>query len=255
MQLNDRICSQEGFPAKMSVSRGKAGGSEKELGAVYGANTPKRFAYYDPASFSLKTFQCSLKGDSMLSLLILPKWGMMRNGVCYQLPPLERCIKGNEFLSLPTPTVADTFTGNLKSSQQKPGSRHSVNLSQVFMLPTPQASDAWNTRDSRKRFNNPELKSYCPVKATTPSCNNLYTALTRLSLPTLTTSEAKGCVAGRYRGSPDFRGAKTSEALRTSKGNPAYLNPSFVEAIMGFPIGWTELNASEMPSSRRSRKP
>ena len=30
-------------------------------------------------------------------------------------------------------------------------------------------------------------------------------------------------------------------------------HPEFVEALMGFPIGWTELEASETPSSRRSR--
>src|SRR3990167_10773646 len=36
---------------------------------------------------------------------------------------------------LPTPSVADTFTGNLKSSQQTPTSKHSVNLSQVFQHP------------------------------------------------------------------------------------------------------------------------
>ena len=40
--------------------------------------------------------------------------------------------------NLPNPTVADTFTDNLKSSQQKEGSMHSVNLSQaVHLLPTP----------------------------------------------------------------------------------------------------------------------
>jgi DNA (cytosine-5)-methyltransferase 1 len=43
-----------------------------------------------------------------------------------------------QFMNLPTPTVADTFTDNLKSSQQKPGSMNSVNLSQaVHMMPTP----------------------------------------------------------------------------------------------------------------------
>jgi len=35
---------------------------------------------------------------------------------------------------LPTPTVADTFTDKLKSSQQKEGSMHSVNLSQAVHL-------------------------------------------------------------------------------------------------------------------------
>lgn len=43
---------------------------------------------------------------------------------------------------LPTPTASDTFTDNLKSSQQKPGSMHSVTLPQaVKLLPTPVASE------------------------------------------------------------------------------------------------------------------
>jgi len=47
-----------------------------------------------------------------------------------------------QFMNLPTPTVADTFTDQLKSSQQKEGSMHSVNLSQaVHMMPTVTASD------------------------------------------------------------------------------------------------------------------
>jgi len=32
------------------------------------------------------------------------------------------------------------------------------------------------------------------------------------------------------------------------------LNPEWVEWLMGYPAGWTELEPSEMPSSRRSRK-
>jgi len=48
---------------------------------------------------------------------------------------------------LPTPTVSDKFTGNLKSSQQKVGSMHSVTLPQaVAMLPTARASDYKGTR-------------------------------------------------------------------------------------------------------------
>ena len=41
----------------------------------------------------------------------------------------------------PTPTVADTFTGNLKSTQQKPGSMRSVNLSQCVNWPTPRSRE------------------------------------------------------------------------------------------------------------------
>jgi len=38
---------------------------------------------------------------------------------------------GGGQVNFPTPTVADTFTGNLKSSQQKEGSMHSVSLPQA----------------------------------------------------------------------------------------------------------------------------
>ena len=38
---------------------------------------------------------------------------------------------GGGQVNLPTPTVSDTFTDNLKSSQQKPGSMHSVTLPQA----------------------------------------------------------------------------------------------------------------------------
>jgi hypothetical protein len=52
--------------------------------------------------------------------------------------------------NLPTPTVADTFTDNLKSSQQKEGSMHSVNLSQaVHMMPTLRASDGYERRNRK----------------------------------------------------------------------------------------------------------
>jgi hypothetical protein len=35
---------------------------------------------------------------------------------------------------------------------------------------------------------------------------------------------------------------------------PGQLNPMWVEWLMGFPLGWTVLSASETPSSRKSRK-
>jgi hypothetical protein len=111
--------------------------------------------------------------------------GMMQNGVVYELPMQERPTSVSEslllrtpaaseaerghqpedkararggqvtlsgqFKNFPTPTVADTFTDKLKSSQQKPGSMHSVNLSQaVHMLPTPNTMDDLPARDESK---------------------------------------------------------------------------------------------------------
>jgi DNA (cytosine-5)-methyltransferase 1 len=43
---------------------------------------------------------------------------------------------GGGQVNFPTPTVSDTFTDNLKSSQQKPGSMHSVTLPQAVRMVT-----------------------------------------------------------------------------------------------------------------------
>ncbi|HEX5704919.1 MAG TPA: hypothetical protein VFX97_17105 [Pyrinomonadaceae bacterium] len=66
-------------------------------------------------------------------------------------------------------------------------------------------------------------------------------------LPTIGKNEFKGSSKDRYRGSVNFHGAKMSEGLRTCEDDPIYLNPSFAEVVMGFPIGWTELDQSETP--------
>ncbi len=39
-------------------------------------------------------------------------------------------------MNLPTPTVSDTFTDNLRSTQQKEGSMHSVTLPQAVRMLT-----------------------------------------------------------------------------------------------------------------------
>lgn len=50
-----------------------------------------------------------------------------------------------EVANLPTPTVSDQYTGNLTSTQQTPGSLHSVTLAQIFhkpdLFPTPIVRD------------------------------------------------------------------------------------------------------------------
>lgn len=167
------------------------------------------------------------------------------------------------------------------------------------MLPTPTASDAWNTRDSRKRFNNPNSKSYNEKKAVNPSCQNLHTAVTKLwptprandaekrgninphdkrnglpaavqLFPTPTARDWKGRTGpnwnhqtlpdavlwptprtkGMCGGTGSFQtmidlqeqGVITEEERKQmTAGNGGQLNPTWVEWLMGFPIGWTEL--------------
>jgi hypothetical protein len=70
-----------------------------------------------------------------------------------------------------------------------------------------------------------------------------------LSLPTIGASEWKGVPYKRFRGSPHSRSGRMSEGLRTCETDPIYLHPSFGELAMGFPIGWSDLEDSETPST------
>jgi DNA (cytosine-5)-methyltransferase 1 len=53
------------------------------------------------------------------------------------------------------------------------------------------------------------------------------------------------CTEKRYLGSPEYRGAKMSEGLRTCETDPIYLNPLFAELTMMWPLGWTDLKPLE----------
>lgn len=145
---------------------------------VFGESMPGLFASLNQDGLWLKTCagysQSLLPGfgaeDSELFCETWPKWGIVLDGHAMELPMLERHINESEcslwttasvcgnynrkgasatsgnglataVKNWPTPTVADTFTGNLKSTQQKPGSIHSVNLSQAVNWPTPRARE------------------------------------------------------------------------------------------------------------------
>lgn len=205
--LNASKSCAEDSPAKTLAKQEKAQGL-KANAPCYGVSLQESSVKFDHASSSWKTFQCSFTGDLTLFSGTWPRSGMMRNGIASQLPPSvpRTCVTGSS--SWPTPTVADNFTGNLQSSLQKPGSRHSVNLSQaVHLWPTPAASQ-----------NHKKIRPLAP-------------------------SEDAGKHGKMLVGA-------VGEADPSAVGG--YLNPEWVEWLMGFPIGWTAVDALETPSSPKS---
>ena len=70
-------------------------------------------------------------------------------------------------------------------------------------------------------------------------------------LPTPGKNEFNGSTTKRFIGSPEFRGTKMSEGLRTCKTDPAYLTPCFAEYAMGWPIMWTALAPLETDRFRQ----
>lgn len=115
-------------------------------------------------------------------------------------------------------------------------SRGEPNLSgMVKMWPTPKASDCKGSGPPGSKSAEHDLKKH-----------NLKGVV--MFYPTPTTG------AGLCGGTGNFQQLKKLEASgqiteeerrNMSQGNGGQLNPVFVEWLMGFPIGWTDLNASE----------
>ena len=198
---------------------------------------------YDQNTHLWKTVQCSLLEDLEQSLEIFPRWGMTRNGVCWERPMLELDIKESEsglsqkipnnldFFhtpnttgldggsnsrkalqkrqaetpsgNWPTPTCADVYTDKLKSTQQSENSMHSVSLGQAVRM--------WPT----------------------PVCQDSRHAISRHLDPN-----------NKFWKSNLGEVVMSMETKTTGR-----LNPTWVEWLMGWPLEWTDLKPLEMDKS------
>lgn len=76
-------------------------------------------------------------------------------------------------------------------------------------------------------------------KVASLDCNNVGKGY--ISLPTPAVSSAKGSPRSQYFGSPTYRG-NYHEYIRDGESDGIYPNPELSEALMTFPISWTETN-------------
>lgn len=104
------ISSVEDFLANLSAS--PASDSSKPTSDGSGQSFYGSFAYFDPATCSLKTCQGSLlQADSETFSAGWPRAGTMRNGVCFQLVPLDLHVHGKDCSLWPSPLAADANGG------------------------------------------------------------------------------------------------------------------------------------------------
>jgi len=228
---------REGFHAKTLAQQEKAQElTESEAGC--GEKWHASFVKYDPDSSLWKTPQCSLLGDSEEFLETWPQWGLMRNGECWEQRTLEQTIKGTE--SGLSPNGVDSFhTPNTTGLDGGSNSRRALKIRKETW-PTPTASQG--------RSEGMILQMRQLVES-----------------GTTTVAEAEAMIGGsltpkrmRKWGTPKVQNSR--HALRDrGKGNlgeqvsglhnGGKLNPTWVEWLMGWPLGWTDVKPLEMDKS------
>lgn len=200
------------------------------------------FVKYDPAESRWKTPQCSLLGGLDEFSETWPKWGSMRNGECWE-----------------------RTTAALPTAESESGSwawRMGLTKKPTHNVPTPTASDHIERKSTSKEVLNPDtnktvsldrwVKFWPTPTASLGEKGGLVTPQKGREGGTLTEA-----VAARMFPTPaarDFRhpnaksyeergGGKKGEQLPNAVGGP--LNPPWVEWLMGWPIGWTDLRPLE----------
>jgi hypothetical protein len=195
--------------------------TEKPLGC--GEKWHASFTKYSPVTHSWKTHQCSLLGGLDEFSEIWPQWGLMRDGECWEQRTLEQSIRGTEFgLLLPTPVSIDSGSGRFNTSIGSSVQRPTLALmARKNLWPTPRAQEPGRTTMGYgrglaelvegKKQRIPKLVQNWP----TPTAHN--------AKETNAPSEAN----------------RNTPTLAAQAGGS--LNPMWVEWLMGWPLGWTDL--------------
>jgi hypothetical protein len=210
-----------------------------------GSTLTDSLASYDHASSSWKTSQLSLLEEWDESSVIWPRAGMTRNGIAYRRQPLAPLTAGTVSGSWPTPDAGafnisedlDNWRERRARTGNKQHTRRQTPLGvAVRIWPTPTARD-WKDGSAKACANVPAngLLGRVVHQWPTPKLGGL-------------------CGGTGSKHMIESRSDLTAEEARSMvSGNGGSLNPTWVEWLMGYPLGWTDCGDSATRSSRRSR--
>jgi len=210
------------------------------------------FTKYDLDLSLWKTHQCSLLGDLEEFSETWPQWGLMRDGECWEQRTLEQTIRGTE--SGLSPNGVDSFhTPNTTGLDGGSNSRRALKIRKETW-PTPVASKggAWRG-DGQVSMVARNVETY-----------EEYLLLTQGSskkkrdkywpTPQASDNRDRGNMSNP---SIQRRVAIGKQIMLSQSVDPisGQLNPTWVEWLMGWPLGWTDLKPLEMDKSHCVQQP
>lgn len=228
----------EDSPAKTFLAPEKVRES-MEQEADSGLNLQESLAKYDPATHLWRTHQCSLFEDLGECLETFPKSGMTRNGVLWELTMSERPTLEKECGFWRTPDTGaggeisetkamDYVTKTPRASGSSIQIRLCDQVKNPILWPTPTRCGNYNRKGLSK--NSGDGLATAVKKWPTPKCQDSRAALTDRHKSNL--------------------GEVVHGGLETLPTKTARLNPNWVEWLMGWPIGWTDLKPLETDKFR-----
>lgn len=229
----------EDFLVRTSQQREK-GPELPEKEVVCGEKWRGSFAKWNLLSSSWKTHLCSLFGDWIEFSGIWPRWGTMRNGVCWERKTSELHTSVNEsgFSDstplFPTPTKNEAGKSK-KTPQMTIEKKCQMTLDRLVQIfPTPCKWDALKNAHklNQEMLSKVVFQEEMKKRWDTPCKGDAHPrAMNR---------------TGPYHGKGQKHlQAQAYECLTEADMIGGQLNPEWVEWLMGWPIGWTELCALE----------
>jgi hypothetical protein len=211
---------QEDFLAKTSPLRG-GGLALMENEAECGEKWRGSFTKYDPSSCSWKTHQCSLLGDLDEFLETWPQWGLMRDGECWEQQTLEQTIREtesglSESKAMMWPIPIASRGGAWRGDGQVSMIARNVETYEEYWLLTQGTSK----KKREKYWPTPQLADYKDRG--------------NMSNPSIQKRAEKG---------------KQMTLSMVAHPTSGQLNPMWVEWLMGWPLGWTDLKPLETGKS------
>ena len=266
---------REGFPVKTSAQQEKAQ-ELMESAAGCGEKWRASFTKYDHDSRSWKTHQCSLLEDLESFSETWPQWGLMRDGECWEQRTLEQTIRGTGF-GLSPDNVTAFHTPNTTGLDGGSNSRKALQKRQMVPTPTSSMMPCEGTvRIMRKAWENGEFtleeasliagkdvrksQGKVPTWATptardwrshtiTPNFPNGFNRNLVNDVKKFPTPQASDNRDGGNMSNPSIqrRVAKGKQIMLSQSVDPnsGQLNPTWVEWLMGWPLGWTDLKPLE----------